>query len=720
MLYTVSVPIWEADNEDGHFAYARYLAVRRTLLQPGDPEAQQIWEAFQPPLYYALIAPALLPFDLGETFQPPERNPYLAHGNAGVNYALHPDRLEGAARQTWLAVHVARALGALISTLSVIFVYRAARRVWPGPALTAWTATALYAFWPQFLFTGSMVTNDVLVTALAAAAFYLSIALVADRFRLRRALLLGLVAGCALVTKLNAAALVPMAGAAILISLSRGISWRSPRLWLTLAGLAAALAAALWALSSLEFVTRQIFQAATLREFLRTLPNIAEVKGQTGSNLVLAYLGYGFRTFLASYGWGNLETYPWLYRLWPVGAGAALLGLLAAALTARRRELMPIRLLALLGLLVVSMVGMALALAIAHQNVYIPGRYFLAGLPAVAFLLVEGWRMLVPRRFARFVWKTLGVGVVVVGWSIPFLSLMPAYAKPQPLAANAAVDHPLSIFIGDEIELIGYRRPESILPGEDFHLSLCWRAVAPVRRNYSVFLEIIGPDGQGYGRLETYPGKGNYATTLWTVNTRFCEEYTLAASKDVPAPAAARVAVWLLDGVLGEPLPARDASGADIGFASLPVKVRSTAPVPALANPVAYQFGNGIALTGYEIQSLAAGAPRICVRLRWEAKEDIHEDYTVFVHLRTASPPAYAQGDSRPVSGWYPTSLWQKGEAVLDEHCLQFPADAPASPLDLYVGLYTPATVTRLPVFDAQGNPVPNDEVRLAAGLSFP
>jgi len=31
-----------------------------------------------------------------------------------------------------------------------------------------------------------------------------------------------------------------------------------------------------------------------------------------------------------------------------------------------------------------------------------------------------------------------------------------------------------------------------------------------------------------------------------------------------------------------------------------------------------------------------------------------------------------------------------------------------------------PETVVRVPVFDAQGNPILNNEVRLAQGLSFP
>ena len=111
--YSLVVPIWESYDEDGHFAYVRYLVTYRHLLDPVDPQAQAIFERFQPPLYYLLIAPFLAGFDLGPTQPQPERNPYWNYAGAGHNYALHPPRLAGAAAEIALAVNVARLVGQL-------------------------------------------------------------------------------------------------------------------------------------------------------------------------------------------------------------------------------------------------------------------------------------------------------------------------------------------------------------------------------------------------------------------------------------------------------------------------------------------------------------------------------------------------------------------------------------------------------------------------------
>jgi hypothetical protein len=704
--YSLTIPVWEAYDEDGHFAYARYLAVHRTLLQLNDPEVALIWEKFQPPLYYLLTALALPWLDLGERWELPERNPYLANGNAGVNYALHPLAPGPAGNQIVLAVYLARALTVVLSTGSVIFMHLGARRIWPRAPNLAWTTTCLYAFWPQFLFIGGVITNDALVTSLSAVIFYLTVELTLNGFRLQRAWLLSLALGAAALTKLNALALIPAAGGAVLLGLTSR-NWRSPRWWLALAGGGVVLAAAVWALSSLEFVTAQVFQIETLREFLSNAPSIDQ--SGLGGGPALAALRYGFVTFLASYGWGNLEIYRWMYWLWAIGAALALLGLISGAVR-RKFEPARLRLVLLMALQIASLAVSALALAIAHQSIYlVPGRYLLPALPAVSGLLVAGWWALIPARFQTAAWKGLSAGLLLVGWSVPSGVLLPAYAPP-PALRSEKVDHPLRYAFGEQIELIGYLQPASAAPGRDWTISLCWNAAAPVAQNLSVFLELIGPDGKAYGHLETYPGRGNYPTSRWAVNTPVCDPYTLSLSQDVPAPSAARLKVSLLNGVRGQPLaPALD----------IPVKVRATEKVPALAQPVNYRFANGIALKGYEIQTLSGDRRGALVRLRWEALEDVQENITIFVHLRDNPLNAYAQGDSPPRNGWYPTSFWGMGEAVLDEHTLLFPDETPP-PLSLYVGLYDPITNARVPVVDAQGRPAPNHEIILAQGLTFP
>ncbi len=561
VVYSLIIPAWEGVDEDGHFAYARYVVRHGALPRPGDPEAEKIRENFQPPLYYLLVAPVIAGLDLGETWIDPARNPYFTYGNAGYNFALHPDHLEGTAQSISRAVHVARLVSVVVTTASVIAVYAVACRVWPGEPKAAWAAAGLYAFWPQFLFLGSIVSNDALIIALSALFFYLAIRLTMEGFSLGLALGLACVLGGALLTKLNALALIPTAALALYLSLARG-RWKPSHILSGMAVLGLTLVAAMWLLNSLEFVKTHVWQTQTVTNFLNYAdPALTHLS--LGRFLAISFR-HGFRSFLAAFGWGNLVPFQALYWAWTLGAGLALGGLSSALV--KREASRPLKVLLLALCQFASPVLLALALAIAYRNAYLVlGRYLLPGLPAVAILLVWGWRTLLPERWRVHCWKAVCLGAVLVGWSIPVTTLLPAYAKPRPLPANFAADHPLAFFFGDDIELIGYQNPPAVIPRREFRLSLCWRAVRPVRQNYSVFLELAGSDGRRYGQLETYPGRGNYATTLWPAQTPFCDEYTLRVGPHLAAFSEASVRVSLLDGVRGEKLPVKNPAGEVVG-----------------------------------------------------------------------------------------------------------------------------------------------------------
>jgi hypothetical protein len=737
LAYSQVVPAWESFDEDGHFAYARYLAQRHSLvLRPGDPEAGQIWEKFQPPLYYDLIAPVIGLFDLGSTFIGPTRNPYLAAGDAGVNYALHEAVTTPAEHSIELALRAGRAAGVLISTLSVLPVFLTARRLWPREPAAVWTATVLYAFWPQFLFVGSMLTNDVLITAVSAAAVWLAVELVLVGFRLRQALTLSALVGLGLVTKLNGVALIILAGGALALSLAsgRGALRRAgmPRLALGLAGLMALVAAAVWVLSALNFVTGQVLQLSVARDFVSNLGT----GGQRTSSLILAALAYAFRTFLASYGWGNLETFGWLYWLWEfsallAGAGAAVSAVAVVGarfgLALRRNQGgrtmggPPSRVYWLLAVFTLMVVGLALALAVAQQNLYlVPGRYLLPALPAVVMLLAAGWRTWLPSSHLRQrPWQAVSLGLILAGWLVPFRILAPAYAGPT-LETLGTVDTPLAVVYGNSVELLGYDGPVQAVAGDRAQVTLCWQALAPMAANHTLFLEVVGADGQGYGRLRTYPGHGNYPTSQWTPDRHFCERYEVPVAADIPAPALAHLRVSWLSGTDGQPLPVRALSGAPEGDLAYTIEFKVSGQpgyVPPVAHTADYRFGERIRLTGYEV--LQEGS-QVRVTLRWQALFDGTADTVVFVHLRDTPAHAYAQGDGPPLNGAYPTHLWKKGEVILDTHTLMLPAGRGSPPLDLYVGMVDASTARRLPMFDVNGTELVNDEVVLAGSLVFP
>lgn len=706
LAYSLINPPWESYDEPGHFQYARYLAKHRTwLLRTDDPEAQVIWSKFQPPLYYLLIAPTLLGFDFGARFEYPATNPFLASGDAGVNHALNPETPTGLAATQVTALHIARAAGVVISTLSVLWVYALARRLWPREPSTAWTVTCLYAFWPQFVFIGSMVTNDLLVTGLAAALTYLAVRSLVDGLPLKLVALLGVVLLAGLLTKLNALAFVPVAAAALLFN--RAYSWRLRAGLLIGAGVTTLIGVA--ALSSMAFVTGQVFQLETLDRFWRNFDVSTAPWGR--------WLDYGFRTFFASYGWGNVETFGWLYGVWAVGAVLGVIGLTYALAAPRRRPverstvLLTVPMLALFPL---GVVGLSTALSTAANDPFlVVGRYLLPALPAVLVLLMIGWRALLPARWRPAAWRLISLSMIILSWLTPVIVLARVYAKPQPIseAEAAALDRSVTGRFGQAIELIGLR-PAPAFAGERVETELCWRATSAMAQNYPLFLEVVGPDGQGYGRRQLYTGDGNYPTSLWRPGQPFCESYGVPVNSQYPAPAVGALRIQFLDQPNGTPLPITNASGAAVEDLRVPIVVRSRAAASRATHAVEYRLGEAVILRGYDV-AFSADGRGLQLTLHWETRAALVDEYHVFAHLRTATPGLYTQSDHAPVNDRYPTTAWAVGERVLDTHTLALPEGTTREQVRLFVGMYRAADGVRLPVRDAAGQPVPNNEIVL-------
>jgi hypothetical protein len=98
------------------------------------------------------------------------------------------------------------------------------------------------------------------------------------------------------------------------------------------------------------------------------------------------------------------------------------------------------------------------------------------------------------------------------------------------------------------------------------------------------------------------------------------------------------------------------------------------------------------------------------VSLSWRSLYPTETDYTIFVHLVDQDERVWAQHDSPPVGGSRPTSSWQPGEEILDNHGLALPRDIPPGEYRLAVGLYDPATGERLIAVTA-GEALPTDRV---------
>ncbi len=83
--------------------------------------------------------------------------------------------------------------------------------------------------------------------------------------------------------------------------------------------------------------------------------------------------------------------------------------------------------------------------------------------------------------------------------------------------------------------------------------------------------------------------------------------------------------------------------------------------------------------------------------LIWSEPDIIPEDYTVFVHLLADDGSLVAQHDGAPLFGTRSTSTWQPNEQLIDRHELVIAETGFAGNGRLFVGMYHPETVERLP-----------------------
>ncbi len=135
------------------------------------------------------------------------------------------------------------------------------------------------------------------------------------------------------------------------------------------------------------------------------------------------------------------------------------------------------------------------------------------------------------------------------------------------------------------------------------------------------------------------------------------------------------------------------------------ITTRATPPTPA-------RFQVPITLEGYTVPSgtLQRGKALVVI-LDWSTATDLGKNYTVFAHLVDANGKTVAASDDPPKRGAMPTSTWKRGWLVVDPLVVPISPDAPIGDnFRLEVGMYDPATLQRLTVVDARGQPI-NDKI---------
>jgi len=127
------------------------------------------------------------------------------------------------------------------------------------------------------------------------------------------------------------------------------------------------------------------------------------------------------------------------------------------------------------------------------------------------------------------------------------------------------------------------------------------------------------------------------------------------------------------------------------------------AKTPKAMIPLAVEFDDGINLLGYNIskKTIRRGEKQ-SIKLYWTAREQIENNYRIFIHVNSKYPRNQRPKDKRgkkktkhqfkvdhaPAHDSYPTREWRVGEIILDEFDFKIPLDTPTGDTEIWMGMW--------------------------------
>lgn len=147
-------------------------------------------------------------------------------------------------------------------------------------------------------------------------------------------------------------------------------------------------------------------------------------------------------------------------------------------------------------------------------------------------------------------------------------------AQGQPLGDNArfelftivpaqigSMPNPMQVNFSDQIALVGYNMDKRVLaPGQTCHLTLYWRGLKAMRKNYSVFTHLLAENGERVAQMDSWPQRGAAPTSAWKAEAVIQDEYELTVPSDAPLGVySIHIGLYLAE--TGERLAVLDASG---------------------------------------------------------------------------------------------------------------------------------------------------------------
>jgi len=118
---------------------------------------------------------------------------------------------------------------------------------------------------------------------------------------------------------------------------------------------------------------------------------------------------------------------------------------------------------------------------------------------------------------------------------------------------------------GDRIVLLDAVLDANAAPaGGQVYVTLRWRSLRKLDRDYTVFVQAVGPDGQLYGQADSWPVQGTRPTSGWAAGEELSDPYGFYLKPNAPAGQYQVIVGWYLLADMSR-LPVINESGQAIG-----------------------------------------------------------------------------------------------------------------------------------------------------------
>ncbi|MCB9009446.1 MAG: glycosyltransferase family 39 protein, partial [Ardenticatenaceae bacterium] len=449
-------PLFEPPDEYQHYQYVQHLVTHHSLpIQEPDGAISQ---SHQPPLYYWTGAWLVSQIDAPELV--PTRNPFWAYAEAGqvsqnnkLQFLKEPSNQFPYAGGA-LVVHLLRLWSLILTMLGVTAVWGIGQQLWPEQPHKTALLLALSGFNPMLLYLTGAANNDSMIFLWGSLMLWLCLLALKKSFSWPLTILIGLVGGLALLTKLT--------GLMLLVPWSVALLWLSwqKRSWRFFAGRAFVIGGLIAAVAGWWFVRNwQIYGDPLALEIVLQVWGERLPESRTAA-LLWADVRYSWTNLWGRFGYGQVPLPILIYITFGVLSLWALLG---GAKKLWQTGLRP---------LIASGKGMKWTLLTATLAVYVAalfyyiyrnptganGRYIFPALGAFAALLTAGLFGLNPLAKRPSLATPITLALVGIAIYSSAIYLPWVYAAPPQLTSDQVeerIDQPANIIWDDKIQLLG-------------------------------------------------------------------------------------------------------------------------------------------------------------------------------------------------------------------------------------------------------------------------